>query len=306
MVLPLPEGPTMETNAPWGMSNDTSRSTARAEVPLWYSLVRSRAESIGMRGSVRGWNGAAATVGGALLAVLTACGGASEQKPTTEASVPAGAAAGTTTESTTAAVPAGVGGARVLIVGTSLTAGLGLDPDSAYPAVLQRLADSSGYAVRVVAAGLSGETSAGALRRIDWLLREPAEVVVIETGANDGLRGLQVDTTRANLVALIGKVRAALPGAQVLLAQMEAPPNLGPQYTRNFRDAFLRVAREEAVTLIPFFLEGVAGNASLNQDDGIHPNAAGARIAARNMWKTLGPVLREAGRRRAAAGGGVG
>lgn len=183
------------------------------------------------------------------------------------------------------------GRVRVLIVGTSLTAGLGLDPDSAYPAVLQRLADSAGFRVVIVPAGLSGETSAGARRRIDWLLRDPAPVVVVETGANDGLRGLDPDTTEANIVAIVERVRAADPDAKVLLAQMEAPPNLGASYTRRFRDLYLNVAREHAVTLIPFFLDSVAGDPARNQRDGIHPNEEGARIAARSMWRTLAPLL---------------
>lgn len=212
-----------------------------------------------------------------------ACGGDSAPKPETPPPV--------AMESSTVAATPAISGVRVLIIGTSLTAGLGLSPDSAYPAVMQRLADSAGFRAVVVAAGLSGETSAGALRRVEWLLREPAEVVVIETGANDGLRGLDPDTTRANLVAIIGKVREANPGVRILLAQMEAPPNLGARYTRGFHEAFMTVAREEGVTLIPFFLEGVAGEAQMNQSDGIHPNAEGAHRAARNMWKTLGPVL---------------
>jgi acyl-CoA thioesterase-1 len=216
-----------------------------------------------------------------------ACGGGSESKPAAAPQVPV--------ESTTVAVAPATARTRVLILGTSLTAGLGLDPDSAYPAVLQRLADSSGYAATIVAAGLSGETSAGALRRVDWLMRDRADLVVIETGANDGLRGLQMDTTRANLVGIIRKVRAANPEARVLLAQMEAPPNLGQSYTRGFHDAFMTVAREEQVTLIPFFLEGIAGVRDLNQDDGIHPNEEGARRAARNMWKALAPLLRDEG-----------
>ncbi len=184
-------------------------------------------------------------------------------------------------------------GARTLIVGTSLTAGLGIDLDSAYPAVLQRLADSSGLRAEILAAGVSGETSAGALRRIDWLLREPVDVVVIETGANDGLRGLDPDTTRANITRLIRRVRELRPQSRILLAQMEAPPNIGQRYTRAFHDLFLNVAAEEAVTLIPFFLDGVAGVDSMVQADGIHPNEAGARRAARNMWRTLAPVIRE-------------
>lgn len=218
-------------------------------------------------------------------AALLACGG-SETKPADTTTVPVES----TTVPTTAATD---GRVRVLFVGTSLTAGLGIDPDSAYPAVIQQIADSNGLRVQIVNAGLSGETSAGALRRVDWLLRERADVVVLETGANDGLRGLEPDTTQANLVAIIAKVRAANPEARILLAQMEAPPNLGPQYTRRFRDVFLNVARDEAVILIPFFLDGVAGVPAMNQSDGIHPTEEGARIAARNMWRTLAPVLRE-------------
>ncbi len=229
----------------------------------------------------------AATV---LVAVMgAACGGGSESKPAAVPQVPVES----TMVATAAATAGGRVGVRVLILGTSLTAGLGLDPDSAYPAALQRLADSSGYRAAIVAAGSSGETSAGALRRVDWLLRDRADVVVIETGANDGLRGLQVDTTRANLVRIIRKVRSANPAARVLLAQMEAPPNLGQTYTRDFHEAFMTVAREEQVTLIPFFLEGIAGVRELNQDDGIHPNEEGARRAARNMWKALAPLLRD-------------
>jgi acyl-CoA thioesterase I len=179
----------------------------------------------------------------------------------------------------------------VLMVGTSLTAGLGLDASQAYPAVLQRMADSAGFHVHIENAGLSGETSAGALRRVDWLLRQPASLVVIETGANDGLRGLDIDSTRANLVSIIRKVHAALPDAPILLAQMEAPPNLGVAYTGQFHDMFPRVAREEGVTLVPFLLDGVAGIPRLNQGDGIHPTAEGARIVARNVWRALAPAL---------------
>lgn len=219
-------------------------------------------------------------------AMMSACGG-SEQKPASSASVPV--------ESTTVATSPATGAAaavpRVLIIGTSLTAGLGLDPDSAYPAALQRLADSAGVRVRIVGAGLSGETSAGALRRTDWLLRDRADLVVIETGANDGLRGLDPDSTKANLVAIIGKVRRANPEAVVLLAQMEAPKNLGAAYTTAFRDLFRAVGREQGVGVIPFFLEGVAGVPAMNQDDGIHPTEEGARRAARNMWRTLRPAI---------------
>ena len=179
----------------------------------------------------------------------------------------------------------------LLIVGTSLTAGLGLDADSAYPAILQRKLDSAGVAYRVVNAGFSGETSAGALRRIEWLLRDSARVVMIETGANDGLRGQDVDSTRATLRAIVRRVKAVLPDATVLLAQMESPPNLGERYTTAFRSMFPAVAKEEGVTLVPFLLEGVAGVPALNQGDGIHPNEAGSRVVAENVFRALRPLL---------------
>jgi acyl-CoA thioesterase I len=181
----------------------------------------------------------------------------------------------------------------VLIVGTSLTAGLGLDPEEAYPALLQKKADSLGLHVDVVNAGLSGETSAGAVRRIDWLLRGPADVVVIESGANDGLRGLNVDSTRANLRTIIGKVKAARPAARILLVQMEAPPNLGAKYTDAFRAMYQDVAKESGVAVMPFLLQGVAGVTGLNQQDGIHPNERGEQIVANNVWAALEPVLRQ-------------
>lgn len=183
---------------------------------------------------------------------------------------------------------------RVVILGTSLTAGLGLDnPDDAFPAVLQRMADSAGFAVHIVNAGSSGETSAGAVRRADWVLSEPAIAVIIETGANDGLRGLNPDSTGANLRSLIARIRAKQPSARIAVVQMEAPPNLGAEYTRRFHALYGNVARETGVTLLPFLLEGVAGIAALNQADGIHPTAQGAQIVARNVWRSLAPLLRE-------------
>lgn len=140
-------------------------------------------------------------------------------------------------------------------------------------------------------AGLSGETSAGALRRADWLLREKPDLVVIETGANDGLRGLDPDSTAANIRALVTKVRAANPSAKILLVQMEAPTNLGGRYTQRFHALYAKVAAAEDVTLLPFLLQGVGGIARLNQGDGIHPTAEGARIAARNIWPGLRKAL---------------
>ena len=180
----------------------------------------------------------------------------------------------------------------VLIVGTSLTAGLGLDPEDAYPALLQRKADSAGYAATVTNAGISGETSAGALRRIDWLLKDPFDVMLLETGANDGLRGLDVNATRENIRAIIAKAKAARPGARIILVQMEAPPNMGERYTSSFRAMFPAVAKDEGVTLMPFLLTDVAGEAKYNQGDGIHPNEEGSKVVAANVWRVLEPVLR--------------
>lgn len=180
---------------------------------------------------------------------------------------------------------------RVVFIGTSLTAGLGLDPDSAYPADVGRLAAAAGMPINVVNAGVSGETSAGALRRVDWVLREPADVVVIETGANDGLRGQRVDSLRATLEAIIARVRRDRPAARVALVQMEAPRNFGASYTNGFHAAFPAAARAGGVTLFPFLLEGVAGVPRLNQADGVHPTAEGAHIVAGTMWKALQPLL---------------
>jgi len=182
----------------------------------------------------------------------------------------------------------------VLFFGTSLTAGLGLDPDEAYPTLIQRRIDSAGLAFRVVNGGVSGETSAAGLRRIDWLLQRPVGVLVLELGANDALRGQDLAAAKANLQAIIDRTRARYPDVRVVVAGMEAPPNLGGRYTREFRDLFVTLARENRAALIPFLLEGVGGVAELNQPDGIHPTARGARIVADNVWRVLAPVLREA------------
>jgi acyl-CoA thioesterase-1 len=180
---------------------------------------------------------------------------------------------------------------RLLFVGTSLTAGLGLEPEEAYPALIARRIDSLDLPYRVDNAGYSGETSAGALRRIDWLVREPVDVFVLETGANDGLRGLSVDSMRANIQAIIDRVRTASPNVRILLVGMEAPPNLGPRYTSEFRKVFPVVAERNGAVLLPFLLDGVAAVDSLNQGDGIHPNAAGSRRLAETVWAALLPLL---------------
>ncbi len=179
----------------------------------------------------------------------------------------------------------------VLFLGTSLTAGYGLDVEQAYPALLQREIDAAGLDYRVVNGGVSGETSAGGLRRIDWLLREPVAVLVVELGANDGLRGLDPGAMKQNLAEIIARTRAAYPDVRVVIAGMEAPPNMGRTYTAAFRRVFPDLARESDATLIPFLLDGVGGIPALNQADGIHPTAEGQKIVAANVWRVLEPVL---------------
>lgn len=179
----------------------------------------------------------------------------------------------------------------ILVVGTSLTAGLGLEPEESYPALLQHKVDSARLNYEVVNAGVSGETSSALLRRIDWVLQQPFEVIVIETGANDGLRGVPVETMRANIRRIVEGVRLMRPHARIALVQMEAPPNMGLRYTREFRESFPLLARELKVELLPFLLDGVAGVRALNQGDGIHPNTEGARRVADNVWKGLRPLL---------------
>ncbi len=184
---------------------------------------------------------------------------------------------------------------RVVFLGTSLTAGLGLDPANAYPALIQAKIDSVGLPYTAVNAGVSGETSAGALRRIDWLLQQPVAVLVIETGANDALRGLNVDTMSANIQAVIDHARKLNPPPAIVLVGMRAPPNMGPDYVRRFRAAFPALAEKNEIPLVPFLLDGVAGRPSLNQGDMIHPTAQGQRMMAETVWRVIGPVLRGEG-----------
>ena len=192
-----------------------------------------------------------------------------------------------------APVPAAVSSRpRVVALGDSLTAGLGLVPEQAWPALVQRKADEAGLQVEIVNAGVSGDTTAGGLRRLDWALDGDVRVLVLELGANDGLRGLPVDQMQDNLSAMIEAAKKR--NIAVLLCGMEAPPNFGPQYTREFRQAFRDLADEHDVTFLPFFLDGVAGNASLNQGDGIHPNEVGTRRVADLVWQSLQPMLTRA------------
>jgi acyl-CoA thioesterase-1 len=180
----------------------------------------------------------------------------------------------------------------VLFLGTSLTAGLGLEPDSAYPQQLQRKIDAAGLPYQTVNAGVSGETSAGLLRRLDWVLQRPADVIVVETGANDGLRGQAVEGTKATIGQILDRIRRERPSARIALVQMEAPTNLGVAYTTAFHAMYPALARAHGVTLLPFLLDSVAGRASLNQADGIHPNYRGERMVTETVWRGLAPLLR--------------
>jgi acyl-CoA thioesterase-1 len=182
---------------------------------------------------------------------------------------------------------------RVVFLGTSLTAGYGLDdPSQAYPALIQRKIDSAGLPFEVVNAGVSGETSAGALRRIDWVLTQRPAVLVIETGANDGLRGQDVDSVAANIQAIVDRASVLNPRPRIVIAGMRMLSNYGADYVRRFAAVYPAIARRNDLPLIPFLLDGVAGVDSLNQPDQIHPTAAGQRIIAETVWETLEPVLR--------------
>ena len=179
----------------------------------------------------------------------------------------------------------------ILFFGDSLTAGYGLDREQAFPALVQARIDSLGWNFEVFNAGLSGETSAGGLRRIDWLLRRPIDVFVLELGANDGLRGIDLQDTRSNLQQIIDRVKAKDPATALVIAGMQMPPNLGPEYTEEFAGLFPGLAEENGAALIPFLLEGVADQPELNLPDGNHPTVAGHRLVAETVWATLGPVL---------------
>jgi acyl-CoA thioesterase I len=184
------------------------------------------------------------------------------------------------------------GDAVVVALGDSLTAGFGVAADEAFPARLEARLRTEGYAYRVVNAGVSGDTTSGGLRRVDWVLRTSPEVVIVALGANDGLRGQSPQATRANLEEIVARLQAA--GARVLLAGMRLPPNYGGDYTKEFEAVFPAVARRAKVSLIPFLLDGVAGIPRLNQADGIHPTAAGHQVIADHLWPYLRPLLRPA------------
>ena len=179
-------------------------------------------------------------------------------------------------------------GARIVVLGDSLTAGLGLAPDEAYPAVLQEYLAAKGLQYQVVNAGISGDTSAGGLSRLDWALEGDVRILIVALGANDGLRGLPVTQLRKNLATIVERAQAR--GITVVLAGMEAPPNWGDEYIRAFHEVYPSLAKEYKVALVPFLLEGVAGISQLNQRDGIHPTARGDRLVADTVWTVLEPI----------------
>jgi acyl-CoA thioesterase I len=180
---------------------------------------------------------------------------------------------------------------NIVFFGNSITAGYGVDPSDAFPALIQAKLDSLKLPYQVINAGLSGETSAGGNTRIDWVLRQPLSVFILELGGNDGLRGIPLSETSGNLQVIIDKVKEKYPAAKIILAGMQIPPNMGEKYASGFRNLFLQLAARNKIFLIPFLLEGVGGVPLLNQPDGIHPNVRGHKIVAENVWKVLRPML---------------
>lgn len=180
---------------------------------------------------------------------------------------------------------------NILFFGDSITAGYGLEEEEAFPAFVQQKIDSLGLNYTVTNAGLSGETSAGGLRRIDWVLQQPVDIFVLELGGNDGLRGIDPENTRQNLQGIINKVNERYPDADIILTGMEAPPNMGAHYTERFREIFNELAEANDVIFMPFILEDVAGDPNLNLPDGIHPTRKGHQIIADNLWAYLEKVI---------------
>ena len=220
--------------------------------------------------------------GSALLLALLATGCQSDTTATKTSSAATAAAE----------APAPKSQPAILFFGDSITAGLGVEPDQAYPALIEQRVDSLHLPYTVVNAGLSGETTAGGRSRINWVLsRQPVSVFVLELGGNDGLRGIPLTSTRQNLQAIIDTVRQKAPQTKIVLAGMQIPPNMGPAYAADFKTLYGEIATKNKLTLIPFLLENVGGIAKLNQRDGIHPTPAGHKLVARTVWRTLQPLL---------------
>ena len=214
------------------------------------------------------------------LLLLTACGNKNEKSAIEKSDTTKIALATDSTKTKT-----------ILFFGNSLTAGYGLETTQAFPALIQQKIDSLNLPYKVVNAGVSGETSAGGNSRVDWILKQPIAIFVLELGANDGLRGIPVEETRKNLQSIIDKVKAKYPEAKIVLAGMQVPPNMGREYATDFSNLFPQLAQKNNAALVPFLLEGVGGIPNLNLQDGIHPTAEGHAILAQNVWQVLQPQL---------------
>jgi len=230
-----------------------------------------------------------------------ACGRESAAPPKPATAAPAAAAAASAPAAPAPVAPVPSDRPRIVFLGDSLTAGYGLEQPQAVPALIQARLKKDGYPFEVVNAGVSGDTSAGGLSRLEWSLSGDVRILVVELGANDGLRGLPVDAMRRNLEEIVTKAQAR--GIAVMLVGMEALPNYGAAYTSEFRDTFPALAKTYKTALMPFYLDGVAGKPELNIADGIHPNPAGAVIVANNLWRTLEPMLKPAAQMPAPAAG---
>src|SRR5690606_5096124 len=242
-----------------------------------------------------------------IAALMIGCGGTESNTPVRGAADPAGADEAAAVGGAADATATGRAGANgieagdrdvhargtVLFIGTSLTAGLGLPESQSFPLLIERRIAETGLPFDVVNAGVSGETSAGALRRIDWLLRQDFDIVVLETGANDMLRGIDPASTERNIQAIVDRIREARPDVEIVLAGMLSLPNMGEAYAREFEAIYPRLAQRNDLAFVPFLLDGVGGVRDLNQDDGVHPNAEGHRRIAETVWSVLGPVLEE-------------
>ncbi|RMF00662.1 MAG: arylesterase [Bacteroidetes bacterium] len=222
---------------------------------------------------------------GVLAALLCTCDGNNSPETRTEAQNKTVENSNTPTVTTTARQR------RIVFFGNSLTAGYGLDEAYSFPSLIQQRIDSLELDYEVVNAGLSGDTSAGGLSRVDWILEQPLDIFVLELGANDALRGFDLNATRQNLAAILEKVRSKYPEAKLVIAGMEAPPNMGASYTQDFRHIYRELAQAYDAALIPFLLEGVAADPKLNLADGIHPNAEGQLIVRENVWKVIAPLV---------------
>ncbi len=229
---------------------------------------------------------AGSVIGGwLLLSVVTGCGSSDSKTESTAETITSPAKPADTKPADSAPKK------TILFYGNSLTAGYGVEPSQAFPALIGKKIDSLELDYSIVNAGLSGETTAGGKSRISWVLRKPVDVFVLELGGNDGLRGLPLSATRQNLQAIIDTVRAKSPQAQIVLAGMQIPPNMGTTYANEFRELYKQLAAKNKLVLIPFLLEGVGGVQKLNQPDGIHPTVAGHRIVANTVWQVLQPIL---------------